>query len=86
MRLVPVLAAVSIVVEDIGDIFSPTNAPDITAPAVIGSGMPKPSDTPINAKPTVPAVPHDVPVVRHVRTHTIKVSGRKKVGLIILIP
>ncbi len=81
-----VLAAVRIVVPDIGDSFSPTSAPEMIAPADIGSEIPRPWATPIKASPTVPAVPHEVPIVKQMHRQIMNESGRKICGLISLIP
>ncbi|MBA7555543.1 hypothetical protein ES705_48212 [subsurface metagenome] len=56
------------------------------APAAQGNGIPIPAATPIKASPTVPAVPQDVPVTRDVSAHSIKLIGKKNIGVIIFKP
>ena len=55
-RLVSVTPAAKFVESDIGDSLSPITAPEITAPAVIAGGIPRPKPIPINATPNVPPV------------------------------
>src|SRR5699024_7258342 len=78
--------AVMTVVSDKGDNLSPTYAPDITAPATNGSGIPKLAPTPIIAIPLVPAAPNDVPVVRAVMANNKNVTTRNTFGLMIANP
>ena len=52
----PATAGARLVVSDNGEILSPKYAPEITNPAVIGSGRPKPALIPIKATPTVDLV------------------------------
>ena len=74
---VPAMAGAKLVVSDSGDILSPKKAPEITAPAVIGAGIPSPAAIPISAIPMVPAVPQDVPVASEVIEEIIRAVGKK---------
>lgn len=75
-----------IVVSDMGDILSPKNAPQITAPAVIADGIPKLFPIPIIATPAVPIVPLEVPQNRETMEHNSIAVTKKNLGLIILMP
>ena len=75
-----------IVVSERGDILSPKYAPDMIAPAVYAGLIPIAVPMPIIATPTVPAVPHDVPVATEITQQNKKVNGRKNFGVIIFIP
>ena len=61
-RSTPAAAGVKLVVSDNGDILSPKKAPETIAPPVSDGGIPSPKPIPIIARPTVPTVPHEVPV------------------------
>ena len=75
-----------IVVSDMGDILSPKNAPQITAPAVIGAGIPILVPIPIIATPAVPTVPLEVPQNKDTTEHRSNAVTRNSFGLISLIP
>ena len=75
-----------IVLSDIGDILSPNHAPLTTAPAVIAGFTPSPAPTPIIAIPTVPRVPHEVPMITDMIQHMTNVSARKNLGVISFNP
>ena len=79
-RLTPATADAIFVVSDSGDILSPKYAPEITAPAAIPVGIPRPSPIPISAIPTVPAVPHEVPVESETIAQMIHVATRNIPG------
>ena len=55
-------------------------------PAVRGAGIPSPRAIPIRAIPTVPDVPHEVPVESATTEHMISVAKRKIPGLSIDSP
>ena len=57
-------------------IQKPVN-PKITAPAVIGAGIPSPSPILIIAIPAVPAVPHEVPAAREVILDKMRAANKK---------
>ena len=71
---------------DKGDSLSPKYAPDRTAPAVIGAGIPSAAPIPIIAIPEVPTVPQDVPVAIDVIAHNISVASRNIEGCITFKP
>ena len=75
---VPAIAGARFVVSERGLILSPKYAPDKTAPAVIGAGIPRPLAMPIRAMPIVPAVPQLVPVAREV-IEVIKTVATRKI-------
>ncbi len=58
----------------------------MTAPAVIGAGIPSPVEIPIRAIPMVPIVPQEVPVASEVIEVIRSVAGRKIVGVRIFNP
>src|SRR5699024_90000 len=58
----PAAIGARFVVSDSGDSLSPKYAPATIAPAVAGRLASSPVAIPINATPTVPTDPHDVPV------------------------
>ena len=70
-----------IVESDKGDILSPKYAPEITAPAMSGSGAPSAVAVPIMATPMVPADPHEVPVKDDIRTVARKAVSARCCGL-----
>ena len=72
----------STVLSDNGDSLSPKYAPDRTAPATSGNGIPSPSPIAIMAIPAVPAVPQDVPVATDMTEQMINVASRKILGCI----
>ena len=80
-RSVPATAGARFVVSESGDILSPKYAPEMTTPAVRGAGTPRPSAIPIRAMPTVPDVPHDVPVESDTTEQMSSVAKRKIDGL-----
>ena len=55
-------------------------------PAVRGAGIPSPRAIPIRAIPTVPDVPHELPVESETTEHMISVAKRKIPGLSIDSP
>ena len=61
-RSVPDTAGARFVVSDIGDSLSPKYAPLMMAPATQPGCSPRAVPMPASATPTVPTVPHDVPV------------------------
>ena len=80
-RSVPATAGVRLVVSDSGDILSPKKAPETTAPAAQYSGTPSAWAMPMMARPTVPTVPHEVPVASETTVARMQVAGRKMRGL-----
>ena len=70
----PDTAGARFVVSDNGEILSPKYAPDITKPAVIGRGRPRPALMPMSATPTVELVVQQHPVARATTTLIIKVA------------
>ena len=58
----------------------------MTAPAVQYSGMPSAVPMPITARPTVPTVPHEVPVASETSVASTQAVGRKMVGLMMPRP
>ncbi len=83
---VPVVVEHMIVLSERGDILSPNQAPPTIAPAVIAGLTPRPVPTPIIAIPTVPSVPHEVPVITEVMQHIRKAISRKNFGLMSFSP
>ena len=83
---VPVTAGARFVVSDRGEILSPKNDPDTTAPAVQTGGIPKPAPIPISASPTVPTVPQLVPSDTDTTAHRTIAAGRNTVGFRIVSP
>ena len=63
-----------------GESLSPKKAPETTAPAIMGAGMDMLMPMPIRARPTVPALPQEVPVAREVTQQIKKAAGRKILG------
>jgi len=61
-----------------GEILSPKNAPETTAPAVIATGIPSPSPTPIAATPIVPIVVQELQVINDITLQNRKMSGRNQ--------
>ena len=74
------------VVSESGLILSPKNAPDITAPAAIPTGMPRPADIPQRTTPIVLIEPQLVPVHTAMNAGSMKQIGRKSFGVIIFMP
>ena len=83
---IPDAAGVRLVVSDKGDILSPKKAPETMAPPVNSGGIPSPVPIPINAKPTVPTVPHEEPVAIDIRAQITQTEARKDEGLKISNP
>src|SRR5690606_14605649 len=71
----PAHAGAMMVVSEIGDILSPKYAPEMIAPAVIGSDMSMPWATPISATPRVPATVQELPIDNATIAHTRQVAG-----------
>ena len=84
--MLPALIAARLVVSEIGDILSPKVAPQTIIPATNGSGMFMVLPMPINTTPSVPTVPHDVPVATDIMAHSIMPTARNKLGLNQLSP
>ena len=82
----PATAGARFVVSERGDILSPKYAPEITIPAVSGAGTPRPSAMPMMAIPTVPVVPHEVPVASDTIDVMMRAANRKIAGLSIARP
>ena len=80
------IAAVKFVVSDSGDILSPNQAPDTMAPAHSANEISKTSAMPISARPSVPTVPHDVPVKTETSAHSKQVAGKNQSGEMSFIP
>src|SRR5690554_6329914 len=76
-----VTAGARLVVSDSGEILSPKNAPETTAPAVQYVGTSKPAPIPISARPTVPTVPQEVPSDTETTEHIIMAAARKICGV-----
>ena len=68
----PATDAAMLVVSESGDILSPKNAPDTTAPAVIARLAPKASPMPIKATPMVAQVVRLLPMAMPISEHKIK--------------
>ena len=85
-KLAPTIPAAKLVVSESGDILSPNHAPETIAPALRYPGIPMLSPIPINAKPSVPIVPQEVPVATDIMAQTIVVIGKKVLGSRILSP
>ena len=85
-RSVSTTAGVRLVVSESGDILSPKNEPDTTAPAVQYSGTPRAWPIPMMARPTVPTVPQEVPVASDTTVARMQVAGRKIRGLMMPRP
>ena len=54
--------------------------------AVMPGSKPRPAPMPMSATPTVPMVPHDVPVKMEVSEQTMRLVTRKMLGEMILSP
>ena len=80
-RSVPATAGARLVVSESGDILSPKYAPEMMIPAVRGAGTPSPKAIPMRAIPTVPDVPHEVPVARETTEQINRVAKRNIEGL-----
>ena len=78
--LVPVMPESRLVVSETGDILSPKYAPDTMAPAVSPVGKPRASPTPSRARPAVPMVPKEVPVMREKTAQMSTVLTRNMEG------
>ena len=63
-RLVSLTPAARLVESERGESLSPKIAPEMTAPAVIGAGTPRPRLMPIKATPKVAPVVQLLPVAR----------------------
>ena len=74
------------VVSERGESLSPKNAPQIMEAAVIPGSKPRPAPIPMMARPTVPIVPHEVPVVSDVTEHRIRLVTRNRLGEMIWRP
>src|SRR5699024_10930259 len=74
------------VVSDNGDILSPKNAPETTAPAVIASDISNVLAIPINATPTVPTVVNELPILIPIMDATTNTIARKNFGVTKLKP
>ena len=68
------MAGARLVVSESGDILSPKYAPEMTAPAVIGAERPMIWAMPINARPIVPAVVHELPIETATRAQMIRAA------------
>ena len=75
-RSVPETAGARFVVSESGDILSPAYAPETMTPTVSGAGMPSPIAMPSSAMPTVPDVPHEVPVASETIEQMTSVAKR----------
>src|SRR3990167_6107852 len=80
--LVSVTAAARLVVSDRGDILSPKNEPETTAPAVQYSGMPKAVPMPTSARPTVPTVVQLEPIDSETTEQSSIEAARNQTGSI----
>lgn len=90
--LIPSIRGTSVTLEtstgesDSGEILSPKKAPTTIAPAVTGSGTPKPWATPIKATPTVARVPQEVPAMVDISVQTTQTMGRNSPGVSTFMP
>src|SRR5699024_3332268 len=66
-----------LVVSESGDILSPKNAPDTTAPAVISTDKPSAELTLTNATPSVAAVVSELPMLIPIIAVTMKTIAKK---------
>ena len=74
------MAGARFVVSDSGDILSPKYAPEMIAPTVMPSGMPRPCPTPTRATPMVPMVVQELPVKVDTMVHSRQDASRKTFG------
>ena len=79
-------AAARSVVSESGLILSPKNAPEITAPAAMATGMPSPPAIPHRTTPMVLIAPQLVPAQTAMNAGRIKQIGRNSFGLMICRP
>ena len=78
--------AANSVVSDSGLILSPKNAPEITAPAAMATGIPRPSDMPHSTTPMVLMEPQLVPAQTAIKAGRMKHTGKNSLGVMIFIP
>ncbi|CAM5191738.1 hypothetical protein LSPH26S_02237 [Lysinibacillus sphaericus] len=72
--------AARFVVSDKGDILSPKYEPEITAPAIIGAGIPILKPIPIPATPIVAIVDHELPIASETIEHNSKIVTKNQAG------
>ncbi len=78
--------AASRVVSDRGLILSPKKAPEITAPAAMATGIPRPADIPQSTTPMVLMEPQLVPAQTAIKAGRRKQMGRNSLGVMIFMP
>ena len=86
IKSVPAIAGARLVVSERGDILSPKYAPDIIAPPIKPSEIPKAVPIPSIAIPIVAIVDQLLPVANETIAQTIQQAKRKIDGLSISNP
>ena len=81
IKSVPAIAGAKFVVSDNGDILSPKYDPDIIAPPVKPSGIPRAFPIPNIAIPIVAMVDQLLPVANETIEHIIQAATKKIEGL-----